>query len=445
MNPSQHDLESGVQRPTKLYEEAAQRPTNLYEEAHDMLLNAFLMFCIPDIRAMARQDLLKGDKERLLRVVELPATLEDVVTVYEENIELLTKERLKDEKRAEMYKDALTLKKFNLDEKTRKELSRDIFLIHFEDSKEEDECVYCISLNNASKRVGIYFRGSVTKKDFRQDAKAMVGRIDNPVNAVHLLLAEELGVHLGFREYLYKEEKLVKALLPLRTIRKADDKERPTTKDPSLPSLITDKPNTKLELEDERIPRKMKYQIILEQVRELFKEHPDYRLYIAGHSLGGALTTLMALEAGADEAIPKPVTAITSGAPKVGNLAFNRAFEELERQKKLRCLQIANDRDPVPASPPDAWNPLLAMFCQSRRFRHVGLRLKLRSNGYILFSPPKMRTYWGVLLCDCMYVSRTWMIIILFAFLSLFCFASCFFFAIPAVSLGILSTRIRNS
>jgi hypothetical protein len=432
MNPSQHDLESGVQRPTKLCEEAAQRPTDLHEEAHDMLLNAFLTFCMPD-RAMARQDPLKGDKERLPRVVEqLPTTLEDVVTVHEENIELLTKERLKDEKRAEMCKDALTLKRFNLDEKTRKELSRDIFLIHFEDSKEEDECVCCISLNNASKRVGIYFRGSVTKKDFRQDAKAMVGRIDNPVNAVHLLLAEELGVHLGFRECLCKEEKLVKALLPLRTIRKADNDKRPTTnKDPSLPSLITDKPNAKLELEDERIPRKMKHQIILEQVRELFKEHPDCRLCIAGHSLGGALTTLMALEAGADEATPKPVTTIASGAPKVGNLAFNRAFEELERQKKLRCLQIANDRDPVPASPPDAWNPSLAMFCQSRRFRHVGLRLKLRSNGHILFSPPKMRTCWGVLLCDCMHVSRTWMIIILFAFLSLFCFASCFFSRSP--------------
>jgi len=70
-----------------------------------MLLNAFLMFCIPDIRALARQDLLEGDAERLRRIVDLPVTLEDVVTVYEDNIELLTK-TLKSKERAQMYEDA---------------------------------------------------------------------------------------------------------------------------------------------------------------------------------------------------------------------------------------------------------------------------------------------------------------------------------------------------
>jgi hypothetical protein len=414
-----------------------QRPLNLYEEAHDMLLNAFLMFCVPDIRAMAKQGLLEGHEERIQRIIDLPATLDDVVTVYEDNIELLTKECLKDEERAEMYKDALSLKKFNLDEETRKELSRKIFIIHFDDLNEENECVYCIALNHASKRVGIYFRGSVTKKDFRQDSKAMLGRISNPVKADHM--TQELGIHLGFREYMYKEEPLARALY-LPNLKR--DKEERLTKPPSPPtSLVIDKMSTKPELETET--PQMKYQIILGQVSELFKDHPDYRLYIAGHSLGGALTILMALEAGADDTIPKPVTAITSGAPKVGNIDFLKAFEELERQKKVRCLQIANDRDVVTLSPPDTFNPFVAIFCQSRRFRHVGLRVKLRSNGYVVFSPPKMRTYFGILLCDFMYISRTWMFIILFVFGSLVCFAPCFFLAIPVVSL-ILSIRIRN-
>lgn len=39
--PRQQDLESGTPRP----------PPSLYQEAHDMLLNAFLMFCLPDLRA----------------------------------------------------------------------------------------------------------------------------------------------------------------------------------------------------------------------------------------------------------------------------------------------------------------------------------------------------------------------------------------------------------
>lgn len=70
-----------------------------------------------------------GETDRLARILDLPATLEDLVTVYEDNIEVLTKERLKDEERAEMYKDALSLKKYNLDEEPKKELMQDIFLV----------------------------------------------------------------------------------------------------------------------------------------------------------------------------------------------------------------------------------------------------------------------------------------------------------------------------
>jgi hypothetical protein len=176
-------------------------------------------------------------------------------------------------------------------------------------------------------------------------------------------LAEELGVHFGFREYLYNEEKLAKALLGLRPNRKTDNEER-IAKAPSPPVLETDETTNKLEQLEQQTSPRPKCQIILEKIRELFKDHPDYRLFIAGHSLGGALTTLMALEAGADENIPKPVTAITSGAPKVGNLEFLKAFEELEKQNKLRCLQVTNDRDAVPLSPPDTYNPFFAMFCR---------------------------------------------------------------------------------
>ena len=95
MEPLPHDIELGAQMDT--------RPQNLYEEAHAMLLNAFLMFCIPDVRALARQGLLEGDAERIQRIIDLPASIDDIVTVYEENFELLTK-TLKSEERSQMYK-----------------------------------------------------------------------------------------------------------------------------------------------------------------------------------------------------------------------------------------------------------------------------------------------------------------------------------------------------
>ena len=72
-----------------------------------------------------------------------------------------------------------------------------------------------------------------------------------------------------------------------------------------------------------------KYKVILEMTSRVMRENPGFHLYIVGHSLGGALATLFALQAAAapDSEIPKPVTCITTGAPKVGNLDFLKSFE----------------------------------------------------------------------------------------------------------------------
>ena len=99
---------------------------------------------------------------------------------------------------------------------------------------------------------------------------------------------------------------------------------------------------------------------------------------------------------------------------------FLLAFESLERNGKLRCFQVANDRDPVTLSPPQgAFNPFHALLCQRRRFRHVGLRLKLRELGYIIMYNPKPRSYLGILCCDSIHLSRTWLIILILVLLIL--------------------------
>lgn len=81
---------------------------------------------------------------------------------------------------------------------------------------------------------------------------------------------------------------------------------------------------------------KKKYEVILEMVAAVLKANPGHELYVCGFSLGGALALLLAFEAAAasDDFIPKPVTCITTGAPKVGNLDFLLAFE-VRRKKDM--------------------------------------------------------------------------------------------------------------
>ena len=74
---------------------------------------------------------------------------------------------------------------------------------------------------------------------------------------------------------------------------------------------------------------------------------PHPKIYITGHSLGGALAILCALEFSRQQL--KPESVITFGQPRVGNAAFagiyNRALGD-------RTFHIINANDPVPLLPP---------------------------------------------------------------------------------------------
>lgn len=390
------------------------------------------MFLVADVREMARNGELSGDPELIQKVLDLPIDGYEFISLYKENKEAITK-KIDSEERYEMYSSIFNIPE-DADAKTAETMLRSMELLYFDDAKSEDECVFSIGINHLLKRVTLAFRGSVTPKDFAQDAKALFTPIKNPVtipeDAEHMvdpllkpLVYESVLVHLGFREYLYGEtspfflpefvKKVGKAsrehfeaarkasagLVPkpvldasesfsdvikdsakrtsfstASAVKKAsksthsvvtgsvkvvsdvtsqltpdllkggNTKEESEaegnehkTKIDTESGIVGEKPAgstlektaNNMEEEVEGTETKKKYEVMLEMLGEIHKQNPGYELYICGHSLGGALATLFTFEAGAasDDVIPKPVTCVTSGAPKVGNLHFLHAFE----------------------------------------------------------------------------------------------------------------------
>lgn len=84
------------------------------------------------------------------------------------------------------------------------------------------------------------------------------------------------------------------------------------------------------------------------QLRELFariRDDENCHLILTGHSLGGAVATLLG-ERLASLGLPKEkFTVITFGAPAIGNEAFAKEYGD-----KIELLRITNSQDPVPGS-----------------------------------------------------------------------------------------------
>ena len=87
------------------------------------------------------------------------------------------------------------------------------------------------------------------------------------------------------------------------------------------------------------------YMLFREKVIEYVSKHPDKEIYVVGHSLGGALTTLASFDIAST--LDREVNAITFGAPRVGMEGFRNAFDSLPI--KMYRFVVAND--PIPRVP----------------------------------------------------------------------------------------------
>ncbi len=89
---------------------------------------------------------------------------------------------------------------------------------------------------------------------------------------------------------------------------------------------------------------------IRDQLIKDYKEHlqKNDRILMTGHSLGGALATIAALDFKRTLKYKNKLAVYTFGSPKVGNDDFVRVYNK----KVKNSFRIVNDEDIVPQSPP---------------------------------------------------------------------------------------------
>lgn len=116
-------------------------------------------------------------------------------------------------------------------------------------------------------------------------------------------------------------------------------------------------------------------------------KYKDYSLYVTGHSLGAALSTMFAFRAAAFNEFKKPVMNVSFASPYVGNQTFRNNFEDLERKRKIQHLRISNYQDVVPLIPAMTFP---SQFCTT--YKHVGMNIRMY-DGDDFLAPSYRRFY----------------------------------------------------
>jgi Lipase (class 3) len=142
----------------------------------------------------------------------------------------------------------------------------------------------------------------------------------------------------------------------------------------------------------DRVGRTKKEQV-LSAVKEVLRDHPKYKIYLTGHSMGAALATLTSYylatdvddfaKTGKRSIIPKPITCINFASPRIGDGNFLDAVQVLERSGRLRICRFVNEKDLICVMP-------------TMNYKHVGFMIKMdREERKLQVGYPKFNESWG--------------------------------------------------
>ncbi|KAL3902669.1 MAG: hypothetical protein SGILL_010742, partial [Bacillariaceae sp.] len=358
---------------------------SIFSETYAMSIAAAAIFSLAKVREAARNGIIDAPK-----VLSLPMRVSDALEGYEKHKDALVKVM----KKADVnFLNAL------LESVEHNETIDGFFmwsvvkhaLVHyFGDDDAKSECVHLLLENPEMKRILLCFRGSITMNDWLKDSKVMVGYIKNPL-FMRPNQPAEIGVHLGFREYLYDEKRETSLKLPpvreklaamKNIVRNMSSNLFDNESSNDVASAFDSQTNenqesiststTTTQVEESTVPTTAsnnqatsgttsscmstsRISRILEEVDSIRTKRPDYRIYVTGHSLGGALAQLTALEIAAHwGTVESPVTYIGIGNPRTATYSYRSVVETLEREGKMRCLGVHNHLDIVPMIPTSA-------------------------------------------------------------------------------------------
>jgi len=340
-------------------------PPSLYDEVNALLAPARLSYGFTIILDKVREGELDIEIPEKLQHLELKKYLTDSMDLTHINkgnglslqqiTDILTDERNKDA--LQKCVDDGHFKQIDsdilADAAAIGENANNIFLSFHRSIQQSDACVYTILKDTSNHTICVSFRGSTplfsrTTQDWSINTTLGTSRMETPEKIKHKMpenLREGILIRKGFHEYLFDNEKI----------------------------------------EEQR------YTNIRADIQKLLlASDATYKIYVTGHSLGGALASIFAtwLAGGAASedmyvcekvckkvCIPKPITCITWAAAFSGTNEFRLAHEHLEKEGLLRSVRVTNYDDTVPTLPSASW-----LFVGSR-MTHAGINIRLISGG----------------------------------------------------------------
>jgi len=105
---------------------------------------------------------------------------------------------------------------------------------------------------------------------------------------------------------------------------------------------------------------------IIAKIKSIIQEHPDYKIFVTGHSLGGALSTLFGYILSHE--IENMVTVVSFASPRIGNKPWKKSFEN---KSNLTHFRVSNNRDLITATP-------------NINYYHVGTDIRLYNDSYYI-------------------------------------------------------------